>query len=195
MSKRRRSLWIIGVVTVLMAGTGASVTSEPSVPTSLEAIRAAKQRLDLAKGNRAKAEAWRALQQAADELVRALPKELSNEQCYDPSKPFDLSDRCPGYPAVQQAHAAGMWITYCGSGESWLPTNRGWEEYLKLWPDGPDADRAWWNVNIAAPCCDECSFESVEAERRLYRNFIDRFPRSPLREEAERHLRSVGAPR
>jgi hypothetical protein len=47
----------------------------------------------------------------------------------------------------------------------------------------------WWNLNVAPPCCDECSFESVEAERRVYSEFVKRFPESALREEAERRLR------
>jgi len=187
--------WIVVVVSALAVRAGAPVFAQPSVPAALDAMRTAKQKLDRAVGSHEKAKAWRALQQAADDLVRGLPQDLSNEQCYDSNKPGGLRETCPGYPVVKQAQAVGMWITYCGSGEAWLPTNRGWAEYLKLWPDGPDADRAWWNVNVAPPCCDECSFESAEAERRVCREFINRFPKSPLRQEAERRMRSAVAPR
>ncbi len=183
------------VVAAFVVGVIAPAFAQPSVPAALDAMRTARRRLDRAQGSHEKAKSWLTLQQAADDLVRALPHELSNERCYDPSKPHDLSETCPGYAAVQQAQAFGMWITYCGSGEAWLPTNRGWEEYLRLWPNGPAADRAWWNVKVVPPCCDECSFESAEVERRVYREFIDRFPRSTLREEAERRLGSAAAPR
>lgn len=183
-------LWI--VLFIVAVGVP-SVWAEPSERMALEAMRQAKQQLDRASGSHEKASAWRALQQAADDLVRALPQDLSNDACYSANKP--VKETCPGYHAVEQAHAVGVPITYCGSGEAWLPTNRGWMEYLKLWPDGPDADRAWWNVNVVPPCCDECSYESAEAERRIYQEFITRFPKSTLREEAERRVRSPASPR
>src|SRR5262249_11232473 len=151
---------------MLMTAFPLPAFGQGTTDSTLEAMHKAKLQLDRAQGSQAEARAWRALQQAADDLVGTLPQNLSNERCYDDGKPGGVSETCPGYEAVRRAHALGMWVSYCGSGEAWLRTNRGWAEYLKLWPDGPEADQAWWNVHVEPPCCDECSFESVATEVR-----------------------------
>jgi hypothetical protein len=113
-----------------------------------------------------------------------LPATAPLDDCYDPQARDELKASCPGFELVASAYAAGMSITYCAPGEGYLRASTGWERYLELWPQGPEADVAWWNVHIEPPCCDECTPESLEP----YRDFIRRFPASQLRLRAEQRL-------
>ena len=92
---------------VFVAGAYPPAFGQASVPAALDAMLAAKQRLERAEATRDKATAWRALQKAADDLVQALPQNLSNEQCYDEREPQGLRETCPGYRAVRQAQVLG----------------------------------------------------------------------------------------
>jgi hypothetical protein len=176
--------------------SGRSEKSEPQGdPQALLAeIRRHRVNADAAPDDHHRAEEWMQVQDAADHFVRALPS-TKGSHCGDASS-ADVAADCPGTDLVKEASGLGISIPYCGSRESWLETVSGYQQYLKFWPNGPDADQAYWKVMVEPPCCDDCAaslsdtpgkYTPAELRQRIaaYSAFVKRFPASSLRSDAE----------
>jgi hypothetical protein len=172
---------------------------EPDPQVLLEKIRRSSDVITQSRDDHEKATAWLAVQDATNELPSALGN-APGDKCYDPHSSHVLLG-CPGRDIIEEALSLGADIRYCGPGESWLEGRRGYEQYLKLWPDGPNADRAFWQSAVEAPCCDECMPTDLEQIRKsnfepedikhlmkLYSAFLEKFPNSSLKSDAERKL-------
>jgi hypothetical protein len=166
-----------------------TVKVKPDPQVLLEQIRKSNAVIIQSSDDHEKASAWLALQEAEEELLPILPNAPS-ETCYDPHSAKVLLG-CPGREIVEEAQAEGADIGYCGSGESWIEGTHGYKEYLKLWPDGSKADRAFWKTAVEPPCCDECSpsdDSGISNVMKNYSAFLEKFPNSSLKGDAERKL-------
>lgn len=171
---------------------------------AIENMRRAHLEIAGATDNHDQARAWLALQRYSDELTEALG-DAPQAECRDPKQSqAEVLPNCPGAALVKEANTLGASISYCDAGEGWLPGTDGYASYLKLWPDGPDADRAWWRTRVEPACCDECaparaedipsgpgifSREDLDNLIDRYSEFAKKFPNSTFRPEAEEKLR------
>ncbi len=180
---------ILVVITLTMP---AAADAETRLQSHLEVLREAKGRLESAHHAHEKAEAWLAFQVSVEQLVKALPKNTPFDVCEDENTE-DVKRSCPGADIVMQARKLGAHIYYNGAGEAYGTTDEGWRKYLEHWPDGPNADEAWWHVNVEPKCTDECSTEAIgdpaESDAMRYAEFIERFPNSKLRSLGERRIK------
>jgi hypothetical protein len=165
---------------------------EPDPQVLLEKIRESNAVITQSADDHEKAAAWMALQEAEEELLPTLPQHAPSELCNNPDPASSkVLPQCPGREIVEEAQRLGADIRYCGSGESWLQGTNGHEQYLKLWPDGPKADRAFWKTAVEPPCCDECGWNTSDDLKNLintYSTFLQKFPNSSLKDDAEHKL-------
>jgi hypothetical protein len=89
-------------------------------------MRTARLAIDRAADSARKAQAWLELNRAADQLTELLGSD----------KDFE--------PVAKQASALGITVDWCDPGAHWFAEAEGFERYLQILPDGPQADDAWW---------------------------------------------------
>ena len=154
-------------------------------------MRAARDAVNHAKNNHQAADAWLRLQDATVRFAHVF--HFSNKNCGVSGSTLP-DTACPERTVLAQAKEVGVFLTYCPSEESVVAFDQGYQEYLKLWLDGPRADVAWWRSHIARDCCDNCGDEIEDAEGfrkqiRGYQDFLKRFPNTSLRSEVEGLIR------
>ena len=88
---------------------------------------------------------------------------------------------------IEKAASFGVVLYSCElRGGTWVAGTEGYEEYLRLFPGGPEADEAWWMSRLPnGPRCGE--FEDEELIRG-YSDFMARFPKSLFIPEARARL-------
>lgn len=149
----------------------------------LDTMTKVRKKIDQANEKDEEAEGWFELNKTAGNLQRVIRWPVPTvELCHDPNpKTNEVLPTCPGKTYADQAQKLGIDMSYCGSGEAWLASPNGYQEYLKLLPDGSRADKAWWMVRIEPPCCDECTPHDTESYQYmigLYKEFLAKFPHS-----------------
>lgn len=140
--------------------------------------RSGRARATLALGHRAaidstpeakkRAQLWLELNRAADRLAELLSQRSAES-------------RLDGPPDV--IPAPDVRILYCEIGSDWVAVPVGYRNYSTLWPDGPDADEAYWKTEVEPSGCGD--FEGTEEE---YRDGIRRY-------ETFRQKYAAGSPR
>jgi tetratricopeptide (TPR) repeat protein len=139
-------------------------------------MRAARQALDRAVDRAPdparKAQAWLDLNRAADQLAELLEPDQALE------------------PAARQAGALGVSIDWCDPGAHWFAHGEGFEQYLKLTPNGADADDAVWQLHFRACGDGEGSPEEFLEEINWLEDFLKGFPNSPSHAADARQLLS-----
>ena len=100
-----------------------------------------------------------------------------------------LGDKKALAPLAKEAGAFGVGVEWCEPGGNWAARSEGYEKYLTLWPDGPEADEAWWNGRVEGWCGD---YEGTADEDRqtiaTYAAFLKAFPKSRRAPEARKTL-------
>jgi hypothetical protein len=139
-------------------------------------MRAARSAADQAPDSARRAHAWLEVNRAADRLSELLPGDE------------DLR------PLAEEASALGVGVSWCEPGADWVAETQGYEQYLQIWPDGPQADYAWWMGRLSnGPRCGdfEGTREEYEDLIQLYSEFLKRFPNSVHAPEARRRLQDA----
>lgn len=150
-------------------------------------MHVARDAMNRAQNSHQAADAWLRLQEATERFAHAF--HFSNEACAVSGSTLTIT-ACPEREILAQAKEVGVFLVYCASEESVIAFDQGYEEYLKLWPDGPRADIAWWRSHFDRACCDNCGPEIEDAEGfrnqiQGYKDFLKRFPKTSLRREVE----------
>ena len=139
-------------------------------------MRVARTAADQAQDATRRALAWMDLNRAADRLAELM---LTDESL----RPF-----------AEQASALGVTVSWCEPGADWMAGTEGYEQYLKIFPDGPQADEAWWMGRLShGPRCGdfEGTPEEYEQQIKAYSDFLMRFPNSHHAPEARQQLQDV----
>jgi hypothetical protein len=129
----------------------------------IEEMRAARLAVDRAPDAVGKAKAWLALNHAADLLAETLDYDKAAE------------------PLVAETGALGVTVWWCEINNEWAAGTEGYDQYLKLAPNGPQADTAWWmaRLDLGPRCSDFGGTRSeIEAVFQLYSEFLERYPGS-----------------
>jgi hypothetical protein len=121
-----------------------------------------------------KAQAWLELNRTADQLSELLGRNKELESI------------------AKQASALGVTVDWCEPGAHWFALGEGYEQYLQILPDGPQADDARWKRRFRE-CGDfEGSPEEYEEIIQWYSEFLKRFPNSSSHAaEARQRLRDA----
>ncbi len=121
-----------------------------------------------------RAQAWLQLNRGADRVVHLL-----------------FNDSAAG-ALIEKAASFGVGVYSCEvSGGAWVVGTEGYDEYLRLFADGPEVDEAWWMSRLRhGPRCGEFegSREEYEELIRGYSDFLARFPKSLFIPEARTRL-------
>ncbi len=140
-------------------------------------LRSRRAAIDSVKDDKKKAQLWLELNRAADGLAELLSK-----------KPVERTPQGP--PDV--VPAPDVRILYCEIGNVWAAVPAGYQSYLKLWPDGPDADEAYWKTEVEPSGCGD--FEGTEEEYRdgikRYETFLQKYPNSRFAAQASSQLKA-----
>ncbi|MGD0015412.1 MAG: hypothetical protein ABSD56_13480 [Bryobacteraceae bacterium] len=139
-------------------------------------MRAARSAADRAPDSARKAHAWFEVNRAADQLAELLLND------------GDLR------PLAEEASALGVTVAWCEPGDEWFAKTQGYQQYLRIWPDGPQADDAWWMGRVPnGPRCGD--FEGTRGEYegliQQYSEFLKRFPTSLHAPEARWRLQDI----
>jgi hypothetical protein len=103
-----------------------------------------------------------------------------------------LGDKKALEPLAKEATSLGVGVEWCEPGGSWAARSEGYEKYLTLWPDGPEADEAWWKGRVEGWCGD---YEGTAEEDRdmiaTYAAFLKAFPKSGRAAEARKTMNEL----
>ncbi len=137
-------------------------------------MRSHRDEIGSAASDAERALAWLQLNRAADRVVHLL---------FNDSAARAL---------IEKAASFGVGVYSCEvSGGAWVVGTEGYDEYLRLFADGPKADEAWWMSRLRnGPRCGEFegSREEYEELIRGYSDFLARFPKSFFIPEARTRL-------
>src|SRR5262249_7521361 len=96
---------------------------------------------------------------------------------------------------AEKSEALGISIAYCEIGTDFAASFAGYDNYLQLWSDGPNADEAYWKSKTEPNACGD--FEGTNEEYQegtaRYSEFIKRFPSSTLIARAKSQLEAYQA--
>jgi hypothetical protein len=148
--------------------------AEQLAAAQIESMRSIRSEIDRATDNPSRARGWLKLNQTADELPAY----------------FDSSRDAKS--ALAKAEKFGISFPWCEPDGQPFAGSEGYARYLQLWPDGPDADQAWWRKNIDVGCGDfEGTAEEYAGLEKTYSDFLRRFPNSPRAAEARKRLAEI----
>jgi len=95
-------------------------------------------------------------------------------------------------PLAREATSLGVGVEWCEPGGSWSARNDGYEKYLALWPDGPEADEAWWKGRVEGWCGDyEGTVEEDTDMIATYAAFLKAFPNGRHAPEARKRMNEL----
>jgi len=139
----------------------------------VDGMRAMRAAIDRDTDSARKAQGWLRLNAAADRLAVILDNQV------------DLK------PLALKAAALGVSLDVCEPSRLWDAGTQGYERYLQLFPDGPQADEAWWKGRLSnGPRCgdNEGSPEEYRELIEKYSEFVKRFPHSEYVPRARQRL-------
>ncbi len=94
-------------------------------------------------------------------------------------------------PLALKAAALGVSLDVCEPSRLWDAGTQGYERYLQLFPDGPQADEAWWKGRLSnGPRCGDNEGSPKEYRELIekYSEFVKRFPHSEYVPRARQRL-------
>jgi len=170
------------VIAKRLPATAEGVLHDSQITSVLKEMGALQTQINSAQNAQVKAEAWLNMNRKADFLVQRMNEiePLSKDSVH--TTPTAGLIRIAG-----KSKALGIPVSFCEIGQGWTANPAGYEKYLQLWPDGPNADEAFWKSKVEASGCGdfEGSVEEYEEGIRLYRDFIERFPSSSYVQQAK----------
>lgn len=144
----------------------------PDARAQIERMRALRSSIDHASNASSRAAKWMELNTMAERLAEMLGMEESRK------------------PLADEATALGVSVSWCEPSGSWAAGNQGYEKYLQLAPDGPQADTAWWQGRVMSSCGDsEGTAEEYQYAIDTYTAFLKHFPKSRFAPEAREQLK------
>jgi hypothetical protein len=94
---------------------------------------------------------------------------------------------------IQRANRYGASIHWCSYNGDWSAAPQGYEDYLSLWQDGPNAEEAWWRGRLGYRL--NFCFDAVGSDEETrgfvtdYAEFLKHFPHGKHEREARQALR------
>lgn len=143
------------------------------VEREIAEMRAHRDEIGSSSGDAERALAWLQVNRGADRVADLLRRDRAARAL------------------IEKAGSFGVALYSCGLGWGWVAGTQGYEEYLRLFPTGPEADEAWWNSRLPnGPRCGEYEYEELI---RGYSDFMARFPKSLFIPEARARLQQAQA--
>ncbi len=146
--------------------------------------------LQLARDAYSKAVHSYLLNNAADEYAHQLNEAIRREEKYKSDWRAATEDTGS---EVQQANGYGASLHWCDFDADWTARPEGYLRYLYLWPDGPDAEEAWWRGKLdhhLNSCYDrEGSEQEAAVFVRDYTEFLQHFPHGKHQQQAQEELK------
>lgn len=140
----------------------------------LQIIRAS---IDADANNHARASDWFRLNEAVKELIEFLGDEKGLTSIIKEVRPLGIS------------------VGTCAHEPPWDVGVEGYNKYLRLWSNGPDADQAWWWARVHYTDSCEAEFEGTEEEyvaaSETMKAFLEKFPKSRFAPEAEKTMKEA----
>ena len=163
---------------------------DQQVISILKEMTALQSQITSAQNSQTKAEAWLNLNRKADALAVRMTDLLRETRDSGPLVPTDDLNR-----VADKSAALGISVNYCEIGTDWAANFIGYENYFKLWPDGPNADEAYWKSKVEANACGDFEGTLEEYQQGIERcsDFIKRFPNSSYTERAKSQLEAYQA--
>jgi hypothetical protein len=174
---------VIATRTAKAGANGAAQDAE--VSTGLKEMAALHAQMESASNEQAKADAWLNLNRKADALAYRMSEIQSAVRNSGAATPSPKLQRI-----ADKAKALGVPIGYCEIGDDWSAEPSGYANYLKLSPNGPSADEAYWKSKTEPSGCGdfEGSVEEYQQGIATYRDFIARYPASSFVKRAKDQL-------
>lgn len=165
-------------------------TKDSQVTEFLKQMAVLQSQTTSAQSAQVKAEAWLDLNRKADDLAKRMTELLPRTENSGPLIPTAELNQI-----AEKSGALGMSIAYCEIGTDFAASFVGYEKYLQLWPEGPNADEAYWKSKVEANACGdfEGSIEEYQDGITRYSEFIKRFPSSSLIPHAKSQLEAYQA--
>jgi len=96
---------------------------------------------------------------------------------------------------IKEVRPLGISVGTCAQEPPWDVGVEGYNKYLKLWSNGPDADQAWWWARVQHSDYCEGEFEGTEEEyvetSETMKAFLEKFPKSRFAPEAEKTMKEA----
>lgn len=142
---------------------------------------------------------WYRLNEAVDDYVDALnrqPAQRATADWFHPGKetPMQRDVDPAGFQRdtndrIAVASHFGVKVQWCEPDADWTAGTDGYLQYLALWPDGPDAEEAWWRAKLIGHTRTGCyDGEGMKEEFgwfvSAYTEFLRHFPTGTHRSEA-----------
>ncbi|QNI30416.1 hypothetical protein H7849_14730 [Alloacidobacterium dinghuense] len=180
---------------ILCSGGGLSpAQTTGSGDASLGVLQREHQALQEAQDAHDKALHAYLLNSAAETYASALDDEIQRKD-RAATAPLDMQTEMG--PVVNEANQYGAGVVWCEVNGEWTVSPDGYLAYLAEWPDGPDAEEAWWRGklgHLATACFDAAGTEEETAGFVAdYTEFLARFPHGKHEEEARALLREFQA--
>jgi hypothetical protein len=171
-------------------GTTNNAEQDPQVVSNLKEMETLRNQTNFAKSSQAKAQAWLDLNRKADALATRLTQLLP--KIPDSGRPTPTPEL---NQIADQSKTLGISVNYCEIGTDWAADSTGYENYLNLWPDGPNADEAFWKSKVESNGCGdfEGTIEEYQHGVEMYSDFIKRYPSSGYIERAKSQLNAYEA--
>jgi hypothetical protein len=167
-----------------------NVAQDPQVVSILKEMATLHSQINSVQSSQAKAEVWLNLNRKADALATRMTELLPKVPDSGPPTPTPELNQI-----ADQSKALGISVNYCEIGTDWAADSTGYENYLNLWPDGPNTDEAFWKSKVESNGCGDCegTIEEYQHGVEMYSAFIKRYPSSSLIERAKSQLNAYEA--
>jgi len=170
--------------------TANNAAQDPQVISLLKEMATLRSQTNSAQSSQAKAEAWLNLNRKADALATRMTELLPKVPDSGPPTPTPELNQI-----ADQSNALGIAVNYCEIGTDWAADSTGYQNYLNLWPDGSNADEAFWKSKVESSGCGdfEGTIEEYQHGVEMYSDFIKRYPSSSYIERAKSQLSAYEA--
>lgn len=170
--------------------TANNAAKDSQVISILKEMATLRSQINSAQSSQAKAEAWLNLNHKADALATRMTELLPKLPDSGPPTPTPELNQI-----ANQSQALGIAVNYCEIGADWAADATGYQNYLTLWPDGPNADEAFWKSKVESSGCGdfEGTIEEYQHGVEMYSDFIKRYPSSSYVARAKSQLSAYEA--
>jgi hypothetical protein len=165
--------------------TANNAAQDSQVISLLKEMATLQSQINSPQSSQTKAEAWLNLNRKADALATRMTELLPKVPDSGPPTPTpDLNQ------IADQSKVLGISVSYCEIGTDWAADSTGYQNYLSLWPDGPNADEAFWKSKVESNGCGdfEGTIEEYQHGVEMYSEFIKRYPSSSYVARAKSQL-------
>ena len=165
--------------------TEMNVDRDLQIVSILKEMATLRSQINSVQDSHAKAKTWLDLNRKADELAVRMTQLMIRTPDSGPPTPTPDLERI-----VEKSTTLGITLAYCEIGTDWVANFTGYENYLALWPDGPNADEAYWKSKTEPNACGDFEGTVEEYQQGIdsYSDFIKRFPNSSYAARAKSQL-------